>query len=73
MSGYRYETPYVFHEYPKWVTPPDGEPVIVQDAEEEAAVMASEPAKRRGRPPGSVSKPKVSDDGDGTRSDIPGA
>ena len=40
----------VFQEYPKWVTPEGKEPLIVQDAEEELAVMGQAP-KRRGRPP----------------------
>lgn len=40
---------YVFQEFPKWVTPEGGEPVLVQTAEEEAAVMGEKP--RRGRPP----------------------
>lgn len=31
--------PYVFREFPKWVTPPGGELVIVESAEEEARVM----------------------------------
>lgn len=35
--------PYEYHEYPKWVEGKDG-PVIVQNAEEEAAVK--KPTKR---------------------------
>lgn len=30
----------MFKEYPKWVTPPNGKPLIVKDANEEALVMA---------------------------------
>ena len=42
--------PYVFQEFPKWVTPENGVPCVVQNAEQEAAVMApveksSAPAK----------------------------
>ena len=42
---------YVFQEFPKWVHPTSGS-VIVQDAEEEARVLAiAEPEKRGpGRP-----------------------
>lgn len=55
----------MFQEFPKWLYPENGEPVLVQDAEEEAAVMGApepdsvpasapvepEPAKRGpGRP-----------------------
>ncbi len=56
--------PYVFEEYPKWVTLPDGSQAIVQDTDEEDALLGPEepqdgqsdnpdsPApKRRGRPP----------------------
>lgn len=57
MSGY------VFHEFPKWVQTPDGRDVIVQNAEEEQAVIApQDEPKRRGRPPGSKNRPKVDDD-----------
>lgn len=42
-SGQGREAPvsgsYAFQEYPKWVTPEDGKPLIVQDAEEEARVL----------------------------------
>ena len=31
--------PRPYLEFPKWVTPPGGEPRIVEDAKEEAAVM----------------------------------
>ena len=43
-----------FQEFPKWVYPADKEPVIVETAEEEAAVMGQAPTiekPRRGRPP----------------------
>lgn len=37
---------YVFAEFPKWVTPSDGSPPrVVQDADEEAALMASKPSE----------------------------
>ena len=45
------DEPYVFQEFPKWVTPDDSEPVLVHSAEEEAAVMGTVEKPRRGRPP----------------------
>lgn len=33
--------PRPYLEFPKWVTPPGGDPRIVENAEEEAAVMGS--------------------------------
>lgn len=49
------EREYQHRDYPKWVTGPLG-PVVVQDAEEEARIVAPRPAPevvtvRRGRPP----------------------
>lgn len=53
----------VFQEYPKWVTPPGGEAVLVQSAAEEKALMgASEPPK----------KPDADDDKDGDDKDEDG-
>lgn len=58
-----FEAPYVFKEYPKWVTLADGSKMIVNNAEEEAVLVgpeepepleAEQPATdrpRRGRPP----------------------
>lgn len=62
MSAYRYNSAYVYHEFPKWVRTYDGRDIIVQDADEEREVTTppDEP-KRRGRPPGSKNK-QVSDD-----------
>lgn len=48
----------ISQEYPKWIYPSGilesykagQEPVLVQNADEEAA-LSKEPAKRRGRPP----------------------
>lgn len=37
--------PYVFQEYPKWVHRPDSKPVLVQDADEEAALPPIAPGK----------------------------
>jgi hypothetical protein len=34
-----YTTPYVYQEYPKWVTLADGSQIIVNDAEEEHAAI----------------------------------
>lgn len=45
------DEPYVFQEFPKWVTPEGGEPVLVQTAEEEAALLGTAEKPRRGRPP----------------------
>lgn len=36
-----FTAPYEFKEFPKWVDGPDGKPVIVNDAEEEASIAAS--------------------------------
>lgn len=47
-----YTVPYEYVEYPKWITLPDGQEVIVQSRDEEQARLCTqEPAKRRGRPP----------------------
>lgn len=37
-----YTSPYVYHEYPKWVTLADGSKIIVNDAEEESAAVGDE-------------------------------
>lgn len=59
--------PYVFQEWPKWVTPKTGVPVVVENKEEEETLMGYDPIeveplnefqKPRGRPPGSKNKPK---------------
>lgn len=34
-----YTTPYVFQEYPKWIKLADGQPFLVNDADEEAAAI----------------------------------
>ncbi len=33
--------PYVFQEYPKWVSAEDGQAAVVQDAEEELAFLTA--------------------------------
>lgn len=38
--------PYKYQEYPKWVTPEGGSPVIVNTAEEEAQVMGGQDAEK---------------------------
>lgn len=45
------DEPYVFQEFPKWVTPEGKEPVLVQTAKEEAALLGTAEKPRRGRPP----------------------
>lgn len=40
--------PYVFQEYPKWVYPETGEPLVVLDAQEESLALG-QARKRRGR------------------------
>lgn len=48
------DPPYVYQEYPKWVTLADGSQIIVHNADEETAVIGPEEKqepKRRGRPP----------------------
>lgn len=43
----------MFQEYPKWVTPKDGEAVIVQDkAEEDKVLGKEEPKEEEKRGPG---------------------
>lgn len=51
-----YTSPYVFREYPKWVTLVDGTKIIVNDAEEEAAAIG--PVKTTPQPWGKTSKGK---------------
>lgn len=34
---------FVFHEYPKWISPEGGEPVIVQSRDEEEALLGIAP------------------------------
>jgi hypothetical protein len=36
------ETPYVYREYPKWVTLADGSQIVVNDADEEQAAIGAE-------------------------------
>jgi hypothetical protein len=38
----RVETPYIYQEYPKWVTLADGSKLIVHNAEEERAAIGEE-------------------------------
>lgn len=39
--------PYVYVEYPKWVTLPDGRQVIVKSSQEEAALLQVKPRKSK--------------------------
>lgn len=39
QNGRDYTTPYVFVEYPKWVTLADGSAIIVHNADEEAVLV----------------------------------
>lgn len=40
------KVPYIFQEYPKWVTPPDGSaPVLCETAEREEEVLKTKPKK----------------------------
>ncbi len=50
--------PYEFKEYPKWVETAKGESVIVNDKEEEAALLI----KKRGRKPNSERNSDFVDD-----------
>lgn len=49
--------PYVYQEFPKWVTLPDGSKKVVHSVEEEQQATQAAPAqpKRRGRPPKALS------------------
>lgn len=40
-----YQSPYVFREYPKWVTLADGSQMIAQNAEEEAVLVGEQPSE----------------------------
>ena len=50
QNGRNFTAPYVFHEYPKWITLADGSGITVQNADEEAAATArdepDEPGQR---------------------------
>ncbi len=38
MSGRNFESEYVFKEYPKWITLPDGSTILANSADEEAVL-----------------------------------
>jgi len=50
MNNRDFTPPYVFHEFPKWVTLADGSQMLVHDADEEAVLSApsvpAEPSER---------------------------
>ena len=43
-----YTSPYVYHEYPKWVTLADGSKIVVDNAEEESAAIGAEEDSQAG-------------------------
>lgn len=52
-----FTAPYVFREYPKWVTLADGTQIVVNNADEEAIAVGPKP------------EDEVGDAGDGTQDD----
>lgn len=47
QNGRNFTAPYVFHEYPKWITLADGSGITVQNADEEAAATAKDEPDER--------------------------